>query len=51
VIVKAAENKLDDKGAEYFEKISLQIEVNGKPYSSMIGSVVGGIGMALMEEV
>jgi CO/xanthine dehydrogenase Mo-binding subunit len=28
----------------------LQIEVNGKPYSLMIGAVVGGIGMALMEE-
>lgn len=33
VIVKAAEKKLDEKGAEYFEKLPLQIEVNGKSYS------------------
>jgi xanthine dehydrogenase YagT iron-sulfur-binding subunit len=35
-LVKAAEKKLDEKGAEYFEKISLQIEVNGKPYSLQV---------------
>ena len=32
-LVKAAENGLDEKGAEFFEKLPLQIEVNGKPYS------------------
>ena len=32
-LVKAAENALDEKGAEYFEKLPLQLEVNGKPYS------------------
>jgi xanthine dehydrogenase YagT iron-sulfur-binding subunit len=32
-LVKAAENGLDEKGAEYFEKLPLQIEVNGKPFS------------------
>ena len=32
-LVKAAEKKLDEKGAEYFEKLPLKIEVNGKPYS------------------
>jgi xanthine dehydrogenase YagT iron-sulfur-binding subunit len=32
-LVKAAEDKLDEKGAEYFEKLPLQIEVNGKPYT------------------
>jgi xanthine dehydrogenase YagT iron-sulfur-binding subunit len=32
-LVKAAENGLDEKGAEYFEKLPLQLEVNGKPYS------------------
>jgi xanthine dehydrogenase YagT iron-sulfur-binding subunit len=35
-LVKAAENKLDEKGAEYFEKAPLQIEVNGKPYSMQV---------------
>jgi len=35
-IVKAAENKLDEKGAEYFEKLPLKIEVNGKPYSLQV---------------
>jgi len=35
-LVKAAENKLDEKGAEYFEKLPLQIEVNGKPYSLQV---------------
>jgi xanthine dehydrogenase YagT iron-sulfur-binding subunit len=33
VVVKAAEKKLDEKGAEYFEKLPLKIDVNGKPYS------------------
>src|SRR6476469_7668098 len=33
LLVKAAEKKLDERGAEYFEKIPLKIEVNGKPYS------------------
>src|SRR5438045_1277731 len=32
-LVKAAEKKLDEKGAEYFEKLPLTVEVNGKPYS------------------
>lgn len=32
-LVKAAENGLDEKGAQYFEKIPLQIEINGKPYA------------------
>lgn len=32
-LVKAAEKGLDEKGAEYFEKLPLQIEVNGKPYA------------------
>lgn len=35
-LVKAAENKLDEKGAAYFEKVSLQIQVNGKPYSLQV---------------
>ncbi|HET7896666.1 MAG TPA: 2Fe-2S iron-sulfur cluster-binding protein, partial [Flavisolibacter sp.] len=33
VVVKAAEKKLDEKGAEYFEKLPLNIEVNGHPYT------------------
>ena len=33
VVVKAAEKKLDEKGAEFFEKLPVNIEVNGKPYS------------------
>ena len=36
IVVKAAENKLDEKGAQYFETIPLQIEVNGKPYSMSV---------------
>jgi xanthine dehydrogenase YagT iron-sulfur-binding subunit len=32
-LVKAAENGLDEKGAAFFEKLPLQVEVNGKPYS------------------
>jgi xanthine dehydrogenase YagT iron-sulfur-binding subunit len=35
-VVKAAENKLDEKGAAYFEKLPLQIEVNNKPYSLQV---------------
>lgn len=35
-LVKAAENKLDEKAAEHFEKAPLQIEVNGKPYSMQV---------------
>ncbi|HEX8314289.1 MAG TPA: (2Fe-2S)-binding protein [Flavisolibacter sp.] len=35
-LVKAAENKLDEKGAEYFEKAPLRIEVNNKPYSVQV---------------
>jgi xanthine dehydrogenase YagT iron-sulfur-binding subunit len=35
-VLKAAENKLDEKGAEYFEKVPLKIEVNGKPYSLQV---------------
>ncbi|RYZ60058.1 MAG: 2Fe-2S iron-sulfur cluster binding domain-containing protein, partial [Chitinophagaceae bacterium] len=32
-LVKAAENGLDEKGASFFEKLPLQVEVNGKPYA------------------
>ena len=35
-VVRAAENKLDEKGAEYFEKLPLKIEVNGKAYSMQV---------------
>jgi xanthine dehydrogenase YagT iron-sulfur-binding subunit len=35
-LVKAAENRLDEKGAEYFEKLPLQIEINNKPYSLQV---------------
>ena len=35
-LVKAAENKLDEKGAEYFEKAPLQIEVKGKAYTMQL---------------
>ena len=35
-LVKAAESKLDEKGAAYFEKLPLQIEVNNKPYSLQV---------------
>lgn len=31
-LVKAAENKLDEKAAGYFEKVNLSIEVNGVPH-------------------
>jgi xanthine dehydrogenase YagT iron-sulfur-binding subunit len=33
VLVKAANNNLDEKAAGYFEKVPLQLEVNGKSYS------------------
>jgi xanthine dehydrogenase YagT iron-sulfur-binding subunit len=33
VLVKAATNNLDETAAEYFEKVSLNLEINGKPYS------------------
>lgn len=33
VVVKAAEEKLDERGAEYFEKIPLQVTINGKSYA------------------
>ena len=32
-VVKAAEKGLDEKGAAYFEKLPLSIEINGKPYT------------------
>lgn len=32
-VVKAAEDGLDERGAAFFEKLPLQVEVNGKPYS------------------
>lgn len=32
-VIKAAENKLDEKAAGYFEKVNLAIEVNGQPYN------------------
>ncbi|HEV7331973.1 MAG TPA: 2Fe-2S iron-sulfur cluster-binding protein [Flavisolibacter sp.] len=32
-LVKAADNGLDEKGASFFEKLPLQVEVNGKAYS------------------
>lgn len=32
-LVKGAEKRLDETGASYFEKLPLQVEVNGKPYS------------------
>jgi len=31
-LVKAAENKLDEKAAGYFEKVNLSVEVNGTPH-------------------
>jgi len=33
VLVKAATNNLDETAAEYFEKVSLNLEINGKPYN------------------
>ncbi len=35
-LVKAAENRLDEKGAAYFEKLPLQIEINNKPYALQV---------------
>ncbi|MEJ7625250.1 MAG: 2Fe-2S iron-sulfur cluster-binding protein [Ferruginibacter sp.] len=35
-ILKATENELDEKGAQYFEKQTLQLEVNGKPYNLQV---------------
>ncbi len=35
-VVKAADKKLDEKAASYFETILLQLEVNGKPYSLQV---------------
>ena len=35
-VVKAADKKLDEKAAGYFEKVSLQLDVNGKPYSLQV---------------
>ena len=32
IVVKAAENNLDEKAAGYFEKMPLRIEVNGTPH-------------------
>jgi xanthine dehydrogenase YagT iron-sulfur-binding subunit len=32
-IIKAAENKLDEKAAGYFEKVNLSIEVNGEAHN------------------
>ena len=39
-LVKAAEQKLDEKGAAYFEQLPLQVKVNGKPYSLSVESRV-----------
>lgn len=35
-LVKAAEKRLDERGAEFFEKLPLQIEINSKPYSLQV---------------
>jgi xanthine dehydrogenase YagT iron-sulfur-binding subunit len=35
-LVKAAENKLDEKGAALFEKVPLQLTINGRPYSATV---------------
>lgn len=35
-LVKAADKKLDEKAAAYFETVPLQLEVNGKPYSLQV---------------
>jgi len=32
IVVKAAENQLDEKAAEYFEKVSLSVEINETAY-------------------
>jgi len=31
-LIKAAENKLDEKAASYFEKVNLSLEINGVPH-------------------
>jgi len=36
VLVKAADKKLDEKAAQYFETRPLQLEVNEKPYSLQV---------------
>ena len=36
VLVKAADKKLDEKVAQRFEQVPLQLEVNGKPYSLQV---------------
>lgn len=35
-IIKAAENRLDEKAAGFFEKAPLSVTVNGKPYSLQV---------------
>lgn len=35
-LVKSAEKKLDEKVAQRFEQVPLQLEVNGKPYSLQV---------------
>lgn len=35
-LVKAAEDRLDEKGAGYFEKLPLQLQINNKPYSLQV---------------
>lgn len=35
-LLKAADKKLDEKAAQYFEQLPLQLEVNGKPYSLQV---------------
>lgn len=35
-LLKAAEEKLDEKGAAYFEKVGLTVEINGKPYTTTV---------------
>jgi xanthine dehydrogenase YagT iron-sulfur-binding subunit len=36
VLVQAAENRLDEKGAPFFEMFPLQLEVNGKSYQTSV---------------
>jgi len=35
-LLKAAENELDEKASEYFEKVSLQLEVNGVSHKATV---------------
>lgn len=35
-LVKAADKKLDEKAASFFETVPLQVEVNGKPYNLQV---------------